>query len=215
MALDLIDGYAVSLKHRIRGKLGIYYEGLYHLIRPLHKHDHTDGQNIQHAITSGLPVLRKAQRITTKTHMHSQSPPRRARSVSPDLSLETSDPAIPTINAYGTFDRNKLSSSSPPQPSQLPPLRRSASHSSHLSSQSQHQPLLPSTQPPVDTVMDKISSDLIPLRGLAALFQWFHPQHALELLPSFDTEVDSGATSQPQPQWRGPVQLSKDIRKVL
>ncbi|EDR01137.1 uncharacterized protein LACBIDRAFT_312458 [Laccaria bicolor S238N-H82] len=208
MALDLIDGYAVSLKHHIRGELGIYYEDLYHLIRPLHEHDHTDNQNIQHAMTSALPVPRKAQRITTKTHMHSQPPPRRARSVSPDLSLEPSDPAILTINAYGTFDPNKLTSSSPPQPSHLPPLRRSASHSSHLSSQSQHQPLLPSTQPPADTVMDKISSDLIPLPGLAALFQWFHPQHTLELLPSPDAEVDPGATSQPQRRWQGPVQSS-------
>jgi hypothetical protein len=136
-------------------------------------------------MTSALPIPRKAQRITTNTHNHSQ-PPRRARSVSPDLSLEPSDPVIPAINAYGTFDPTKLTSSSPPGPSHLPPLRRSVSHSSHLSSQSQHQPLLPSTQPPADTVMDKISSDLIPFPGLAALFQWFRPRRSLELPPARD-----------------------------
>ncbi|KIK00193.1 hypothetical protein K443DRAFT_679370 [Laccaria amethystina LaAM-08-1] len=205
MALELIEGYAVSLKHHIRGELGIYYEDLYQLIRPMHEHDHSDDQNIQHAMTSALPLPRKAQRITTNAHNHSQ-PPRRARSVSPDLSLEPSDPVIPAINAYGTFDPTKLTSSSPPRPSHLPPLRRSASHSSHLSSQSQHQPLLPSTQPPADTVMDKISSDLIPFPGLAALFQWFRPRRSLELPPARDAEVDPGATSQPQRRWQGPVQ---------
>ena len=146
-------------------------------------------------MTSALPLPRKAQRITTKTHMHSQPPPLRARSVSPGLSLEPSDPVIPAINAYGTFDPTKLSSSSPPQPSHLPPLRRSASHSSHLSSQSQHQPLLPSTQPPADTVMGKVSSDLIPFPGLAALFHWFRPRHSLELSPSPD------AVSRVAPCW--------------
>lgn len=137
-------------------------------------------------MTSALPLPRKAQRITTKTQMHSQQPSCRARSVSPDPSLESSDPVIPAINAYGTFDPTKLSSSSPPRHSHLPPLRRSTSHSSHLSSQSQHQPLLPSTQPPADTVMDKISSDLIPFPGLAALFQWFRPRRSLELPPLRD-----------------------------
>jgi len=118
--------------------------------------------------------------------MHSQEPPLRARSVSPDLSLEPTDPVIPAINTYGTFNHTKLTSSSPPRPSHLPPLRRSTSHSSHLSGQSQHQSLLPSTQPPADTVMDKISSDLIPFPGLAALFQWLHPRRSRELPPSCD-----------------------------
>ena len=37
MALDLIEGFAVALKHHIRGELGIYYDDLYHLVRPLHE----------------------------------------------------------------------------------------------------------------------------------------------------------------------------------
>ncbi len=37
MALDLIEGFAVALKHHIRGEIGIYYEDLYDLVRPLHE----------------------------------------------------------------------------------------------------------------------------------------------------------------------------------
>lgn len=37
MALDLIEGFVVAVKHHIRGELGIYYEDLYHLLRPLHE----------------------------------------------------------------------------------------------------------------------------------------------------------------------------------
>jgi hypothetical protein len=118
--------------------------------------------------------------------MHSQQPPRRARSVSPDRSLEPSDPAIPATNAYGTFDPTKFTLSSPPRPSHRPPARSSGPHSSHLSVQSQHQPLLPSTQPPADTVMGKVSSDLIPLPGFAALFRWFGSWRSAELPPSHD-----------------------------
>ncbi|KAK1226434.1 hypothetical protein PQX77_010597 [Marasmius sp. AFHP31] len=40
MALDLIEGFAVALKHYLRGETGIYYEDLYGLVRPLHEHEH-------------------------------------------------------------------------------------------------------------------------------------------------------------------------------
>lgn len=36
MALDLIEGYVVALKHHLRDENGIYYEDLYDLVRPLH-----------------------------------------------------------------------------------------------------------------------------------------------------------------------------------
>ncbi|KAJ7886464.1 hypothetical protein B0H14DRAFT_3431293 [Mycena olivaceomarginata] len=36
MALNLVDVFAVALKHHLRGELGIYYEDLYNLVRPLH-----------------------------------------------------------------------------------------------------------------------------------------------------------------------------------
>jgi putative membrane protein len=36
-ALDLIEGFAVATKHHLRGELGIYFEDLYHLVKPLHE----------------------------------------------------------------------------------------------------------------------------------------------------------------------------------
>ncbi|KAJ6563247.1 hypothetical protein B0H10DRAFT_2239507 [Mycena sp. CBHHK59/15] len=36
MALDLTEAFAVALKHHLRGELGIYYEDLYNLVKPLH-----------------------------------------------------------------------------------------------------------------------------------------------------------------------------------
>jgi len=132
---------------------------------------------------SALALPRKAQLITTETHMHSQQAPRRVGS---DLSLEPSDQVDSAINAYGTFDPTQLISSSPPGSSHRPPLKRTGPHSTRFSSESQHQPLLPSMQPPANTVMDKISPDFIPFPGLGALFQWFRPQRSLELPLSRD-----------------------------
>ena len=142
---------------------------------PSSQHEHSDAQNIRYAMASAQILPRKAQLITTETHMHSQQPPHRARSVSFDPSLEPSDPAIPATTAYGTLDPTKFTLSSPPRPSHRPPVRP------HLSGHSEHQPLLPSTQPPADTVMGKISSDLIPFPGLSALFRWFGARRSLEL----------------------------------
>ncbi|KAL0062800.1 hypothetical protein AAF712_010338 [Marasmius tenuissimus] len=34
--LDLIEGFAVAVKHHLRGEAGIYYEDLYDLVKPLH-----------------------------------------------------------------------------------------------------------------------------------------------------------------------------------
>lgn len=36
IALDLIEGFAIALKHHIRGEPGIYYDDLYNLVKPLH-----------------------------------------------------------------------------------------------------------------------------------------------------------------------------------
>lgn len=36
VALDLVEGFVVALKHHLRGEMGVYYEDLYHLVRPLH-----------------------------------------------------------------------------------------------------------------------------------------------------------------------------------
>ncbi|KAJ7598907.1 Bestrophin, RFP-TM, chloride channel-domain-containing protein [Mycena floridula] len=41
MALDLVEGFAVALKHHIRGEPGIYYEDLYDLVVPFQNEDHS------------------------------------------------------------------------------------------------------------------------------------------------------------------------------
>ncbi|KZP01036.1 UPF0187-domain-containing protein [Calocera viscosa TUFC12733] len=35
IALELVQGYAVALKHHLRGEMGVYYEDLYHLVWPV------------------------------------------------------------------------------------------------------------------------------------------------------------------------------------
>ncbi|KAE9404654.1 hypothetical protein BT96DRAFT_916745 [Gymnopus androsaceus JB14] len=38
IALDLIEGYSVAVKHHLRGEPGLYYEDLYDLLKPLQPH---------------------------------------------------------------------------------------------------------------------------------------------------------------------------------
>ncbi|KAJ7737253.1 Bestrophin, RFP-TM, chloride channel-domain-containing protein [Mycena maculata] len=54
MALDLVEAFAVALKHHLRGELGIYFVDLYDLVRPLH--DFTDQENARPTITSAAPA---------------------------------------------------------------------------------------------------------------------------------------------------------------
>ncbi|KAJ7079619.1 hypothetical protein B0H15DRAFT_953986 [Mycena belliarum] len=66
MALDLVLAFAVALKHHLRGELGIYYDDLYDLVRPLHdvcshllspQHTHSHSQQSSPRVTSShLPL---------------------------------------------------------------------------------------------------------------------------------------------------------------
>jgi len=93
MALDLLEGFAVSLKHHLRGELGIYYDDLYHLVRPLHEHQHHPQL---HSIVNG----------SWKTRGRSDH-----------------DPLIPPITAYGSIPvaRSVSNSSSHSVPPLLSP----------------------------------------------------------------------------------------------
>jgi len=51
-ALDLIEGFAVATKHHLRGELGIYFEDLYHLVKPLHEHRPKQHKKITRTPTS-------------------------------------------------------------------------------------------------------------------------------------------------------------------
>lgn len=135
---------------------------------------------------STLPSPRKAQRITTQTAtlptQVNSSPPQETSFPPSD-----DDPIIPPINTYGTFDPHKLLSQPRASSSSTSRgLRHSSSHASHLSSisaQSQHQPLLPSSQPADDSVMDKISSDLIPFASTISMLRRQFAPLPLEVLP--------------------------------
>ena len=134
-------------------------------------------------MTSTLPTPRKAQRITTRTVI---SPPHTGISPQQGSCLPVDcDPIIPPINAYGTFDSQKLTGV--PSPSTHRGLRHSPSQASHLSSisgLSQHQPLLPSSQPPTnENVMDQVSGNLIPFAGTISMLRRQFAPPPLEVLP--------------------------------
>ena len=129
-------------------------------------------------MTFALPTPRKAQRITTQT----VALPSQTDSLPPQWT------SSPPADAYGTFDSHKiLSKSRESSSSTNRGLRHSSSQTSHLSSiseQSQHRPLLPSSQPPAnDTVMDEISGDLIPFAGIISMLKRQFARSPLKVLP--------------------------------
>ncbi|KAG6907924.1 hypothetical protein DXG01_006854 [Tephrocybe rancida] len=194
MALDLVEGFVVALKHHIRGELGIYYEDLYHLVLPLHPHDHPT-----EATTTALASPRRAQRISSVPPMP-QSP-----GSTQDPSSSSADPEaliIPPINAYGTFHPTRLQA-------KRHHLKRTHSASSSLSSASSssasshaHRPLLPSAQPADTTYISKISSELIPFSGLAGVVKRYFMPIPLEVLPP---NVCPEEQETHQHCWQGPV----------
>ncbi|RDB20650.1 hypothetical protein Hypma_012157 [Hypsizygus marmoreus] len=183
-ALDLVEGFAVALKHHIRGETGIYYEDLYHLIRPLHEHEHTTEAP---KVSSPPTSPRKAQRISAEPPMPQ-----------PSSSSYDSDPVIPPINAYGTFQ--------PPHTRPLHQLKRAKSQASSLSttSTSSHHVLLPSTQPQDNTVMAKVSGELIPFWSIVNMLRRkFASQRLLEILPPNVRAVEEEVN--PDHRWQGPI----------
>ncbi|KAH9991200.1 Bestrophin, RFP-TM, chloride channel-domain-containing protein [Russula compacta] len=97
-ALDLLEGFAVSLKHHLRGELGIYYEDLYDLVKPLHEHHH-------HSHPYGV-VSNSSATATVSPLWHAPG-------------YSENDPLIPPITAYGSISLSR-SASNASQPSPLP-----------------------------------------------------------------------------------------------
>ncbi|KAF5312327.1 hypothetical protein D9619_002547 [Psilocybe cf. subviscida] len=219
MALDLIEGFAVALKHHIRGELGIYYEDLYHLIRPMHEHTHSaDDRHTQRVLSADAPSPRRAQRITTQTLIQETSVALPETSSQPHVLVDvTAEPD------YGTFDPSKLSSEANPagegsSKERIPrTLRHSSSNSSQrsaVSAQSEHQPLMPSSQPPpeAENIMGKVSRDMIPFAGTISLIRrGFQGSRSTdEQSPSNHPEIEAGdGPSQPGVpegrKWQGPI----------
>ncbi|KAF9026144.1 UPF0187-domain-containing protein [Hymenopellis radicata] len=197
MALDLIDAFAVALKHHLRGEVGIYYEDLYDLVRPLHEHDHTVEQQTA-AMTTAIPPPSRAHRIASNPSLPKSAPsptPSAGASRLRNVNLSAPDPVVPPINAYGTFQ--------PPQKVSSSSLRQLHRTPSQTSIHSAHGPLQAARQTPRDDVLNKVSGDLIPFAGFYnAIRGWFTGKRK---------DSDSLPTSDPfaldasQRCWGGPV----------
>ncbi|KAJ7260876.1 Bestrophin, RFP-TM, chloride channel-domain-containing protein [Mycena haematopus] len=159
MALDLVLGFAVALKHHIRGELGIYYDDLYHLVRPLH-----DQQQKYNAQTAAAVSPRPNARMTSSSHLPiAATPPPPSTSSGPPKG-----PALlPAANVYGTFDPSRNGS----RTSLKHNLRRSSSRDSVSS---HHEPLLPGSNPNAEGRSD-VDQALIPFAGVfSSLRLWLH-----------------------------------------
>ncbi|OCH85912.1 UPF0187-domain-containing protein [Obba rivulosa] len=182
VALNLVEGFVVALKHHLRGEVGIYYEDLYHLVKPLHGHTHQhrkhrpepDGQPGQAAEPDALPS--GIHLVTAPPSPPPPAPPR------PAANLRI--PLIPPINAYGSISLPPSRTPSPfpvpvsAAPYATPTMRpfpaapaRSASSSStasftSTSSAGERQPLLPRLVRGEGGLLARVSGDLVPFGAL-------------------------------------------------
>jgi putative membrane protein len=115
-------------------------------------------------------------RSGTKPHPHHPKSPRSRASSASTASTSattstvhlpsTSDPVIPAVNAYGTFDTTRLPRS------RSRPTSRGSAESGDSSVSIQSRPLLPSMVPNQDTgMMSSVSRDLIPFESI---FHFIH-----------------------------------------
>ncbi|KAE9404912.1 UPF0187-domain-containing protein [Gymnopus androsaceus JB14] len=197
MALDLILGFAVAMKHHLRGELGIYYEDLYHLVRPLHDHDHTAEQK-QAAMTSALPPPSRARRIASNPALPQargisgeSSPPKKQRRVHYHTEHENA-----SESTYGTFPVSESPRGS------LHRVPSSASIHSH------HQVLAPAQQPGEQDILNDVSTELIPFSGLfGRIRSLFSRKSSYSGLPTQDPNAkDPWAYDSSQRMWSGPIQ---------
>ncbi|KAH7908272.1 Bestrophin, RFP-TM, chloride channel-domain-containing protein [Hygrophoropsis aurantiaca] len=141
LALDLIEAFVVALKHHLRGEMGIYYEDLYHLVHQSHDHHQSHSRHHNKPGSSSHPNIPLSSSTSTSL-------------LSPSQSRDT-DPYIPPINAYGTFDPSSTSAT----------LVRRSSIQSFNSSQSDEHTLLPSSAPTKSSLISHVSADLIPFES--------------------------------------------------
>jgi len=214
MALDLVEGFVVALKHHLRGEMGVYYEDLYHLVRPLHEHVRSDDhshreQNRDH----DHDLLRPDEaEVRSRTKPHPPHPiSLRSRASSPSTSpanstvhlTSTPDPIIPAINTYGTFNPTR------PSRSRSRPTSRGSAESGDSSASVESRPLLPSMVPNQGTgLMSSVSRDLIPFESIFHfIHRFFRRKPKLELPGNGLLEDESTDGDDIQPKWK-PVTLA-------
>ncbi|KAJ7814697.1 hypothetical protein B0H14DRAFT_3747093 [Mycena olivaceomarginata] len=151
--------FAVSLKHHLRGELGIYYEDLYDLVRPLH--DFTDPENPRPPVVSAVPPPLGAA---------APSPPQAqaaASGSSVGVSTSTSTSTSSTSNTSTSTSTSGVSTATLKVGAHTTKRPSSTSASGHALQTSLHQPLLPASNPaPEDGVLRRVSLDMIPFAGV-------------------------------------------------
>ncbi|KAJ6566616.1 Bestrophin, RFP-TM, chloride channel-domain-containing protein [Mycena capillaripes] len=162
MALDLVEAFAVALKHHLRGELGIYYEDLYDLVRPLH--DFTDPANPRPTVASAVPV---------------PPAPAVAPSAPPPSSLASSTTAVASGSTLLKVSTSTHAAKRPTSASTAPDTSASASGAaidahSNSTSQTSIPVLLPASNPaPEDGVLRRVQPDVIPFAGVfTGLGRW-------------------------------------------
>ncbi|KAK7029857.1 Bestrophin, RFP-TM, chloride channel-domain-containing protein [Favolaschia claudopus] len=201
MALDLVLAFAVAVKHHIRGELGIYYDDLYHLVRPLHDHTHTAKQQQRHNAESAAAISpRPTARVTSSSHLPMATPP-----PPPTSSGPPKGPAlVPAHNVYGTFDPSRTGS----RTSLKHNLRRGSSRDS---TDSHHEPLLPGSNPTGEVHSD-IQQDLIPFAGVfSSIRLWFYRRFGKKNSQPIIPQYNGGP---PPRKWAGPIHPDLKLLKV-
>ncbi|KAF9222311.1 UPF0187-domain-containing protein [Gyrodon lividus] len=151
LALDLMEAFVVALKHHLRGEVGIYYEDLYRLVHPLQSFHHPNTRSKAKSTPDSFPETLSP---TTSSSLFASSTSKSNRDST------VSDPHIPPINAYGTFDPSSTSATLVRRPSTL----------SSRSSQCGEHHLLPSIIQSEKTIVSRISTDLIPFESFFSAF---------------------------------------------
>ncbi|KAJ7455462.1 Bestrophin, RFP-TM, chloride channel-domain-containing protein [Mycena latifolia] len=188
LALDLIEGFAVSLKHHLRGEVGIYYEDLYSLVRPLHDHEHPSApETANPGVASSAPVSTlPSQPSTTEYGTFASSP-----------SSAIVKPGSTSHASKRPIDDSLASSSTAAQAT--------------TGAQAAHgKPLLPASNPArEDAVFRRVSPDMIAFMGVfRSIGRVFSA--ALSLFRAHrDVAADEGATEDRHGRflrhWAGPI----------
>ncbi|KAK7036213.1 Bestrophin, RFP-TM, chloride channel-domain-containing protein [Favolaschia claudopus] len=197
MALDLVEAYAVALKHHLRGEVGIYYQDLYDLIRPLH--DFTNSANPRPTVASALHPTP----LASSTAPPPPPPP---------------PPVASTSTSTSTATASGVSPSEPPPLSPFfPTKRKSSKHTAipagHASTTSIHRPLLPASDDARREdhagVFSKVDPDVIPFAGLVGVVvKWvkgFWKVHKEDLAQHARRGGTGGDRSSRIRTWSGPV----------
>ncbi|KAF7789277.1 hypothetical protein EIP86_000218 [Pleurotus ostreatoroseus] len=149
MALELLEGYSIALKHHLRGEPGIYFEDLYALVKPLHHHaPKRPSEPI-------APLVAEPESVIS------------GRESLEDLLSETpTNPVIPPINGYGGGS-SRVRAGRGHHDSLL-------TLSSDSTLPDERRPLLPSADMPHNGLWSGISGDLIPFSGIIGnVVKWF------------------------------------------